>query len=57
MPSKLDQQEALAKMSVPEIIEAMTKLTETYTAELETLTHELLIRAMELADDLEDYKR
>ena len=57
MSSKLEQQEALAKMSVPEIIEAMTKLTETYAAELATLTHELLIRAMELADDLKDYKR
>ena len=42
-------------MSVPEIIDAMTKLTEVYAEELAILTHELLIRAMELAGDLKDY--
>ena len=48
----LEEEEALARMSTPELVEAMTKLTETYAAELENLTHELLIRAMQLAGEL-----
>ena len=55
MSRDLEIQETLAKMSVPEIIDAMTKLTEVYAEELAILTHELLIRAMELAGDLKDY--
>lgn len=50
--SSLKDEEALAKMSVPEIVDEITKLTETYATELESMTHELLIRAMQLAGEL-----
>ena len=45
--NSLEQDEELAKLSVPEIIEHIAKLTEEYSASLTRLTHELLIRAMQ----------
>ncbi|MBQ3281070.1 MAG: hypothetical protein IJH41_01560 [Eubacterium sp.] len=45
----LEQQEALAKMTIPELIESIARLTEIYNEHLTTLTHEILIRAMQEA--------
>ena len=45
----LEQQEALAKMTIPELIESIVKLTEIYNEHLTMLTHEILIRAMQEA--------
>ena len=45
----LEFQENLARMTVPEIIEAIVGLTETYNERLAMLTHEILIRSMQNA--------
>lgn len=47
--SDLEQQEALAKMTIPELIESIARLTEIYNEHLTMLTHEILIRAMQEA--------
>lgn len=43
----LEQQEALAKMTIPELIESIVRLTEIYNEHLTMLTHEILIRSMQ----------
>lgn len=45
----LEQQEALAKMTIPELIESIVRLTEIYNEHLTMLTHEILIKAMQEA--------
>jgi len=45
----LEQQEALAKMTIPELIDSIVRLTEIYNEHLTMLTHEILIRAMQEA--------
>lgn len=45
----LEYQESLAKMTIPELIESIVKLTETYNENLTMLTHEILIRSMQQA--------
>ena len=45
----LEQQEALAKMTIPELIESIVRLTEIYNEHLTMLTQEILIRAMQEA--------
>lgn len=46
----LEQQEALAKMTIPELIESIVRLTENYNEHLTMLTHEILIRSMQQAE-------
>ena len=46
----LEYQESLAKMTIPELIESITGLTELYTEYLAILTHEILIRSMQQAE-------
>lgn len=46
----LEQQERLARMTVPELIEAISRLTEQYNNNLTMLTQELLIRHMQQAE-------
>ena len=46
----LELQERLSEMSIPEIIESITSITEIYTEYLAALTHEILIRAMQQAE-------
>ena len=46
----LEYQESLARMTIPELIEAIVKLTETYNEHLTILTHEILIRSMQKAE-------
>lgn len=46
----LEQQEALAKMTIPELIESIVRLTEIYNEHLTMLTHEILIRSMQQAE-------
>lgn len=46
----LEYQEHLATMTIPEIIEAIAQLTETYNEHLTMLTHEILIRSMQEAE-------
>ncbi|MBR3376125.1 MAG: hypothetical protein IKG44_00320 [Mogibacterium sp.] len=45
-----EQQEALAKMTIPELIESIVRLTEIYNEHLTMLTHEILIRSMQQAE-------
>lgn len=46
----LEQQEALAKMTIPELIESIVRLTEIYNEHLTMLTHEILVRSMQQAE-------
>lgn len=46
----LEQQEALAKMTIPELIESIVRLTEIYNEHLTMLTHVILIRSMQQAE-------
>lgn len=46
----LEYQERLAQMTIPELIESIAKLTETYNEHLTMLTHEILIRSMQQAE-------
>ena len=46
----LEYQEQLAQMTIPELIESIVKLTETYDEHLTMLTHEILIRSMQQAE-------
>ena len=46
----LECQEQLAQMTIPELIESIVKLTETYNEHLAMLTHEILIRSMQQAE-------
>lgn len=48
--SDLEYQKALADMTVPELIDRISKLTEDYTAAVERVTCEILIRAMQEAE-------
>ena len=43
----LELQESIARMTVPELIEAITRLNETYNERLTMLTQEILIRSMQ----------
>lgn len=47
--SKLELQESLSHKTEAELIESITKLTETYSENLATLTSELLTRQMQNA--------
>lgn len=46
----LEYQESLSKMTIPELIESIVQLTETYNEHLTILTHEILIRSMQQAE-------
>lgn len=46
----IEYQERLARMTIPEIIECIVQLTETYNEHLTMLTHEILIRSMQQAE-------
>ena len=45
----LEYQEHLAKMTIPELIESIARLTESYNENLTMLTQEILIRSMQQA--------
>ncbi len=45
--NSLEQDEELAKLSVPQLIERISKLTSEYAAAVERITLEILIRAMQ----------
>ena len=46
----LEYQESLSKMTIPELIESIVQLTETYNEHLTMLTHEILTRSMQKAN-------
>lgn len=46
----LEYQEDLAKLTIPQLIERISRLTENYNKELTMLTHEVLIRSMQQAE-------
>ena len=46
----LEFQEHLAKMTIPELIECIAQLTESYAEHLTMLTHEILTRSMQRAN-------
>lgn len=46
----LEYQEDLAKLTIPQLIERISRLTENYNKELTMLTHEILIRSMQQAE-------
>jgi len=46
----IEYQESLSKMTIPELIESIVQLTETYNEHLTILTHEILIRSMQQAE-------
>lgn len=48
--SSLKQDEELAKLSIPQIIERVSELTIEYAAAVERLNHEILIRIMQRAE-------
>lgn len=48
--SSLKQDEDLAKLSIPQIIERVSELTIEYATEVERLNHEILIRIMQRAE-------
>jgi len=47
--SSLKDEEDLAKLTIPQLIERITECTAKYAEDLGRLTHELLIRAMQAA--------
>ena len=47
--SSLKEEEELAKLTIPQLIERITDLTAKYAEDLGRVTHELLIRAMQQA--------
>lgn len=47
--SSLEQDEELAKLSVPQLIERISVLTSEYAAAVERITCEILIRSMQNA--------
>jgi len=47
--SSLKDEEELAKLTIPQLIERITDLTAKYAEDLGCVTHELLIRAMQQA--------
>lgn len=47
--SSLKDEEELAKLTIPQLIERITDLTAKYAEDLGRVTHELLIRAMQQA--------
>lgn len=47
--SSLKEEEELAKLTIPQLIERITDLTTKYAEDLGRVTHELLIRAMQQA--------
>ena len=48
--SRLEQDEELAKLSVPHLIEKISDLTTEYSAAVERITYEILIRSMQQAE-------
>ena len=48
--SRLEQDEELAKLSVPELIERISELTAEYAASVKRITYEILIRSMQHAE-------
>nr|AHF24068.1 hypothetical protein [uncultured bacterium Contig643] len=49
MRSDLERDEEMAKLSIPQLIEKITKLTEEYSAEIGRVSREILIRSMLMA--------
>lgn len=48
--SSLDADRELASLSIPELIERLSRLTENYSATVERITCEILIRSMQNAE-------
>lgn len=48
--SDLERDEELAKLSVPQLVWRISQLTAEYTASIERITYEILIRAMQEAE-------
>lgn len=48
--SSLEYDEELAKLSVPQLVWRISQLTAEYTASIERITYEILIRAMQEAE-------
>ena len=48
--SSLDVDRELASLSIPELIERLSRLTENYSAAVERITCEILIRSMQNAE-------
>lgn len=48
--SDLEQDEELARLSVPQLIEKISELTTQYNADLKRIMYEILIRAMQQAE-------
>lgn len=48
--SSLKDEEELAKLTIPQLIERVTDLTAKYAEDLGRIMHELLIRAMQQAE-------
>lgn len=49
MKSDLERDEEMAKLSVPQLIEKISKLTEEYSAEVSRILREILVRSMLVA--------
>ena len=49
MKSNLERDEEMAKLSVPQLIEKISKLTEEYSAEVSRILREILVRSMLVA--------
>lgn len=48
--SRLEQDEELAKLSVPQLIEKISDLATEYVAAVERITYEILIRSMQQSE-------
>lgn len=48
--SSLEQDEELAKLTIPQLIERMSRLTEEYSVAIERITCEILVRSMQNAE-------
>lgn len=48
--SSLEQDEELAKLSIPQLIERISTLNAEYSAAVERITYEILIRSMQQAE-------
>ncbi len=50
MNNSLDTDRELASLSIPQLIERLSRLTENYSAAVERITCEILIRSMQNAE-------
>ncbi len=48
--SSLEEDRELASLSIPQLIERLSRLTENYSAAVERITCEILIRSMQNAE-------